>query len=102
VEITISKSPGVVPLARIVVRDHGPGVPESDLEAVFRPFYRVASARDRQSGGVGLGLAITQRFVQRSGGRVRAVNAAGGGLEVLIELPVEKRSPIDPCENAGG
>jgi two-component system sensor histidine kinase CpxA len=73
--------------ARIVVRDHGEGVPESMLGNIFRPFYRVEDARDRQSGGSGLGLAITERAVRLHGGEVRAENAEGGGLLIEISFP---------------
>ena len=75
--------------AAITVRDFGPGVPQEELEHLFRPFYRVATARDRQSGGVGLGLSITERAVHLHGGSVRAANAPGGGLVVEITLPLE-------------
>ena len=74
----------------IVVRDHGPGVPEEALAEIFRPFYRVDEARDREAGGVGLGLAITERAVRLHGGTVEAANAGGGGLEVTISLPTDK------------
>ena len=70
------------------VRDHGPGVPEEELAKIFRPFYRVAFARDRQSGGTGIGLAIAERAVRLHGGTLTAVNAEGGGLAVEIALPV--------------
>ena len=73
--------------ARLEVRDHGPGVPEEALDEIFRPFARVESARERQSGGAGLGLAITERAVRLHGGHVRARNAEGGGLVVTIDLP---------------
>jgi two-component system sensor histidine kinase CpxA len=73
--------------ARIVIEDRGPGVPPAELERIFEPFYRVAEARDRDSGGTGLGLAITARILHLYGGRVRATNAAEGGLRVEIRLP---------------
>ncbi len=73
--------------AEITVRDHGPGVPEAELANMFRPFYRIASARERQTGGVGLGLAIADRAVQLHGGSVQAKNLPGGGLQVQIRLP---------------
>jgi two-component system sensor histidine kinase CpxA len=60
----------------IRVRDHGPGAPEEVLEKLFQPFYRVGEARDRESGGASLGLAITAR------------NQAEGGLCVKIRLPL--------------
>jgi two-component system sensor histidine kinase CpxA len=74
--------------AVITVRDHGSGVPEESLTKLFLPFYRVAEARDRQSGGTGIGLAITDRAVKLHSGTVSARNAADGGLLVEIRLPV--------------
>jgi two-component system sensor histidine kinase CpxA len=72
----------------IRVRDHGPGLPQEALTEIFRPFYRYTEARDRQSGGTGIGLAITERAVHLHGGQVRASNADGGGLLVVIRLPI--------------
>jgi two-component system sensor histidine kinase CpxA len=69
------------------VRDYGVGVPESELANIFRPFYRVADDRDRQSGGAGLGLAIVDRVVRVHGGTIRAQNASPQGLRVDIFLP---------------
>jgi two-component system sensor histidine kinase CpxA len=74
-------------LVHLVVRDYGPGVPESELANIFLPFYRVADARDRQSGGAGLGLAIAERIVRIHSGTIRAENAKPQGLEVEILLP---------------
>ena len=72
---------------RLVVRDYGPGVPESELKNIFQPFYRVTGARDRQSGGTGLGLAIADRVVRIHGGTIRAENAVPCGLRIEIFLP---------------
>jgi two-component system, OmpR family, sensor histidine kinase CpxA len=83
------------PCAVIHVTDQGPGVPENELELIFQPFYRVASARERETGGVGLGLAITERGVRFSKGTVRAQNRPGGGLDVEIRLPVLLLAPGD-------
>jgi two-component system sensor histidine kinase CpxA len=83
--------------AVISVRDHGPGVPEDELAKLFLPFYRVAEARDRQSGGTGIGLAITDRAVRLHSGTVKARNAADGGLLIEIRLPVSGvNSPAVP------
>lgn len=84
VEIAVSSNDG---FAEIRVRDHGPGVPDAELERLFRPFYRVATARERESGGAGLGLAITERALRLHGGTVQAANAPGGGLVVTMRLP---------------
>jgi len=72
---------------RLVVRDYGPGVPESELKNIFQPFYRITGARDRQSGGAGLGLAIAERVVRIHGGMICAENAAPRGLRIEIALP---------------
>lgn len=71
----------------IVVTDRGPGVPPQALGRLFDPFYRVDEARDRASGGVGLGLAITRQAMLVHGGAATAENHPGGGLVVRLELP---------------
>src|ERR1035437_6035108 len=75
--------------AEVVLRvsDSGRGVPEDALEKLFEPFYRLDDARGRLTGGVGLGLAITERAVRFHGGKVSAFNRAEGGLMVEIRLP---------------
>lgn len=80
--------------AVVSVRDRGPGVPQDQLEAIFRPFHRVSDARDRASGGVGLGLAIAQRAVAVHGGTIEARNCADGGLLVEIRLPVRGTAAV--------
>ncbi len=80
--------------AVIRVTDHGPGVPPEALEKLFRPFYRLDDARGRETGGVGLGLAITERAVRLHGGTVRAANRPQGGLMVEMRLPLEATHPI--------
>ncbi|HUX74532.1 MAG TPA: ATP-binding protein [Steroidobacteraceae bacterium] len=73
--------------AEIAVRDCGPGVPAADLRRIFEPFYRVAESRDRDSGGEGIGLAITSQVMKAHGGFARAGNLPQGGLEVLLGIP---------------
>ncbi len=72
---------------RVTVRDHGPGVGGDELERIFEPFYRVDEARDRSSGGAGLGLAIAARAVRAHGGEIGAANHPEGGLVVTVRLP---------------
>ena len=79
----------------IAVRDYGPGVPQADLPHLFDPFFRVEDARDRGSGGYGLGLAIAARAVRVHGGDIEACNIVGGGLSVLIQLPLALRKNIN-------
>jgi signal transduction histidine kinase len=74
-------------LSRIVVRDHGPGVPVAELSKIFQPFYRLSDSREHRSGGTGIGLAITHEVVRLHGGSVSARNAQPNGLIVEIELP---------------
>ncbi len=78
------------PYAMLSVRDHGLGVPETALTDIFRPFYRVADARDRQSGGTGIGLAIVERALRVHNGTVTARNVPDGGLVVEIRLPIQE------------
>ena len=70
------------------VSDSGPGVPSDSLDKLFQPFYRLDDARGRQTGGVGLGLAITERAVRFHGGKVSALNRPQGGLVIEIRLPM--------------
>lgn len=72
---------------RIRVIDSGTGVAEEELKAIFRPFYRTDSARTRESGGIGLGLAITQRTILHHGGSISAQNTPTAGLCITVELP---------------
>ncbi|MFO1428145.1 MAG: ATP-binding protein [Steroidobacteraceae bacterium] len=101
VQITVAAQPGAAQaesgprgVAVVTVRDAGPGLPESDLERVFEPFYRVERDRAGGSGGTGLGLAIAARVLRAHGGTIEARNlpAAGGsarpaGLEVRLRWP---------------
>jgi two-component system, OmpR family, sensor histidine kinase CpxA len=84
------------PEAVVRVTDSGPGVPEEALKKLFRPFYRIDDARGRGTGGVGLGLAITDRAVRLHGGMVRAVNRPQGGLMVEIRLPLAPAAAPEP------
>jgi two-component system sensor histidine kinase CpxA len=84
IEVGLENSGG---LAKIRVRDYGPGVPGAALPRLFDAFYRVEQDRDRRSGGVGLGLSIARRAIEIHKGHVKASNAAPG-LLVEIELPV--------------
>jgi signal transduction histidine kinase len=71
----------------ITIDDEGPGIPEQDLSKVFEPFYRLEWSRSRESGGVGLGLAIAQSTVQAHGGELILTNRPGGGLRAKATLP---------------
>ena len=68
------------------VSDSGPGVPNEDLKKIFEPFYRVDQARNRKTGGFGIGLSIVKRVIKAHGGRIEAVNQ-NKGLAIKISLP---------------
>jgi signal transduction histidine kinase len=76
----------------LIIDDCGPGIPEAELERVFRPFYRLEQSRNRASGGTGLGLAIARAAIRAQGGEIELYNrkdSTGGiaGLRVHVTLP---------------
>lgn len=75
-------------LARLVVEDDGPGIPDAMLARVFEPFFRVDAGRRKTHGGAGLGLAIAREIVERHGGAIRIENRAEGGLRQVVDLPL--------------
>jgi len=80
--------------AVIKISDHGGGVPDDELPNLFRPFYRVGEARERKTGGMGLGLAIAQRAVQAHKGTITAKNHNGGlMIEIGLETARKKSEP---------
>ncbi len=86
VEVEVVQDGGQV---TIRIRDHGAGVPEDKLGQIFKPFFRVAESRDRDSGGNGIGLAIAKQAVLMHGGSIEARNHPDGGLVVELRLPVQ-------------
>jgi two-component system sensor histidine kinase CpxA len=70
----------------VTIHDQGPGVPDDMLPRLFEPFVRVGDARDRASGGYGLGLAIARKAIRLHGGEVSARNEPEGGLSVVVAL----------------
>jgi two-component system sensor histidine kinase CpxA len=71
----------------ITITDFATGVPEDQLALLFKPFYRVSTARDRETGGTGLGLAIAKQAIDIHHGSISANNNDGGGLTITITLP---------------
>jgi len=71
----------------ITVEDEGPGIPRSEREKVFEPFYRIEYSRNPDTGGVGLGLAVTRSIIWEHGGDITLATRKGGGLSVRLELP---------------
>lgn len=73
---------------RVIVDDNGPGIPKDKREAVFRAFYRLDNSRNKETGGIGLGLAITKDIITAHGGHIQLEDGPLGGLRVIIELPL--------------
>ena len=73
----------------ITITDDGPGIPESDIQHVFQPFYRAEKSRNRDTGGVGLGLAVTHDVVKVHGGIIELSNIKPHGLQVTISFPMQ-------------
>lgn len=74
--------------ATFEIADNGPGIPEERLGDVVRPFVRLNEARTRNTDGMGLGLAIVDRFVRANGGKLTLANGPGGGLVAAVEIPL--------------
>jgi two-component system, OmpR family, sensor histidine kinase CpxA len=88
VEIRLAAShEGSNRIATLEINDRGPGIPEKEMESIFRPFYRVDQARSPHTGGFGVGLAIAERSVKLHHGEVRAFNRKEGGTTVQMRFP---------------
>ena len=84
---------------RVEVVDHGPGVPEERWDEMFRPFQRLD---DRTPGGVGVGLAVARGFTEAMGGAIRPATTPGGGLTMLVDLPLADAGREGSAGGAGG
>jgi two-component system sensor histidine kinase CpxA len=89
VEVGVERQQAANGVEEIIVRvlDSGPGVPAEALQKILEPFYRLDDARNRQTGGAGLGLSIAERAIRLHGGQLRASNRKEGGLEIEIRIP---------------
>ncbi|WP_420180299.1 sensor histidine kinase [Paenarthrobacter sp. TA1.8] len=76
----------------IEIRDHGPGIPESETNKIFERFYRADTSRTRETGGSGLGLAIVAAIVGSHGGTVQVADTDGGGATLVVSLPFHEES----------
>lgn len=84
-------------LVRVVVSDHGAGLPDSEIEHLFEPFYRAPGSMTRAA-GIGLGLAVSKRLIEAMGGSINATHRPGGGMDFAFTLPL---APDDDEPAAG-
>lgn len=86
----------------VTIEDGGPGIPEAEMEQVFRPFYRVERSRNRETGGTGLGLTVARTIVRSHGGDITLANRSQGGLQQTVTLPrpenIADNSTIEPSK----
>ena len=73
--------------ARVTIEDKGPGIAESEMENVFKPFFRIERSRNKRTGGIGLGLATARTIARAHGGDVIIEDRSGGGLRAVVTLP---------------
>jgi signal transduction histidine kinase len=77
-------------MAIIEIDDDGPGMPETEIERVFEPFHRIEGSRNRETGGIGLGLSVARAVARGHGGDVVLRNRAAGGLRARVCLPIAR------------
>ncbi len=97
-EVEVSATTDGVDVA-LSVRDHGIGIPPSDVARIFERFYRVDQARSRQTGGTGLGLAIVRHVATNHGGEVQVDSRLGEGSVFTLRIPTASVGPV-PLDTA--
>ena len=96
--VTLSAAPTHID---ITIDDRGPGIAAADCERVFEPFHRLDGSRNRQTGGVGLGLTIARTVARSHGGDVTLSNRAEGGLRATLRLPVRLIASVPSLAQRG-
>jgi signal transduction histidine kinase len=84
----VTMAPPVDGMVEVEIEDNGPGIPAAEIGRVFEPFHRLEQSRNRETGGVGLGLPIARNMLRAHGGDVVLSNRPRGGLKALVTLPV--------------
>jgi hypothetical protein len=90
ITVSCSQLQGAPPMIRVAIADNGKGIEEQWLETIFDPFF----STKEPGKGTGLGLSVSHSILESVGGRIRAANIAGGGAEIVIELPVAASSEL--------
>jgi signal transduction histidine kinase len=85
----------------ITIDDHGPGIPDDDIDRMFQPFVRLDESRSEETGGIGLGLAIARSIIRGHGGDIKLENREEGGLRATISLPRIGRSADRGADTTG-
>jgi PAS domain S-box-containing protein len=102
VMVTVERNADIV---RVIVRDHGSGVPDEFKSHIFEKFAQADATNSRQKGGTGLGLSIVKQIVERLGGRIGFDDAPGGGAMFYVDLPIwdgRAGGEIDPNSDTAG
>ena len=92
-QVTVERSGN---LARMRIRDAGPGIAADQQAKVFEPFYRIETSRSRESGGTGLGLTIARNIAEQHGASLVLANHVDGGLEVTLSVPGASKESARP------
>ena len=71
----------------LIIEDDGPGIPKSEYENVFKPFYKIDKSRNQSKSSVGLGMSIASDIIQSHGGNIKLDKSILNGLQVRISLP---------------
>jgi signal transduction histidine kinase len=90
-QVTVSASNDPESL-RVFIDDRGPGIPETERENVFKPFFRLEKSRNKRTGGIGLGLSTARSIARAHGGDIDLTNRPEGGLRATVTLP--RRSSV--------
>ncbi len=83
--VSLIEQPGAI---LIRIDDNGPGIPEDRREDVFKPFFRLESSRNRETGGTGLGMTVARTIIRAHGGDIKLSNREQGGLRMEVSLPL--------------
>ncbi|WP_269850631.1 sensor histidine kinase [Methanosarcina horonobensis] len=89
-------------LVIITVKDTGIGIPEDDLDRIFKPFIQLESSLSRTFEGTGLGLTLVKKYVEMHGGNISVKSRAGEGSSFRFELPVNRQKAVEPILEMSG
>jgi signal transduction histidine kinase len=94
-DVVLLKIQSVEGWVEFVVQDHGPGIPEDELQNLFMDFYRVQNTLSNQKEGLGLGLALVKKLVELHGGNIQVDSALGQGTRFVLRMPILMAEQVD-------